>query len=63
MYRYRFEYIKDTSYHARLIQEHEEIYKAIVAKDKEKAAKVTESHVDNQEKGICEHLNFEAVHE
>lgn len=59
MYRYRFEYIKDTSYHALLIEEHEEIYKAIAAKDKEMARRAAGRHIDNQEKSICELLNFD----
>jgi DNA-binding GntR family transcriptional regulator len=58
MYRYRFEYIKDTSYHELLIKEHEKIYKAIAAKDKETAAEAAGGHIDNQEKTIRKHLNF-----
>jgi len=59
MYRYRFEYIKDTANHARLIEEHEEIYDAIVSKDKQKAAQAAGLHIDNQEKTIIEQINFE----
>ena len=36
MYRYRFEYIKDSSQHGRLVQEHEEICRGIIQGDKEK---------------------------
>lgn len=59
MYRYRFEYIKDTSYHELLISEHEKIYEAIAARNKEMAAKMAGSHIDNQEKSIRKHLHFE----
>ncbi|MBE5872589.1 MAG: GntR family transcriptional regulator [Lachnospiraceae bacterium] len=58
MYRYRFEYIKDTGYHALLIKEHEEIYNAIAKRDKKAAALAAGTHIVNQEKGIREHLNF-----
>ena len=34
MYRYRFEYIKDVSQHARLVNEHNDIYESILKKDK-----------------------------
>lgn len=63
MYRYRFEYIKDSKYHALLIKEHEAIYKAIAAKDKVAAANAAAIHIDNQEKSISEHLNFDKTEE
>ncbi|MDD3367693.1 MAG: GntR family transcriptional regulator [Lachnospiraceae bacterium] len=49
MYRYRFEYIKDVSQYAQLIQEHRVIYEAISGRDKEKAAQAARTHIDNQE--------------
>lgn len=58
MYRYRLEYIKDASYHHRLVEEHEEIYTAIVNRDEERAAKAAVLHVDNQERTILKHLNL-----
>lgn len=60
MYRYRLEYIKDSAYHNRLVQEHEAIYQAIVDKDAEKAAAAVVLHIDNQEKTIIEHLHLNA---
>ena len=60
MYRYRLEYIKDAAYHNRLIDEHEEIYNAIMEQDEERAAKAVVVHIDNQEASILEHLNLDA---
>ena len=60
MYRYRLEYIKDAAYHNRLIDEHEEIYNAILERDEERAAKAVVMHIDNQEASILEHLNLDA---
>ena len=54
------EYIKDSEYHNRLVQEHEAIYQAIVDKDAEKAAAAVVLHIDNQEKTIIEHLHLNA---
>ena len=58
MYRYRFEYIKDSNYHSRLIKEHEDICQAIINHDKEAAVKAAILHIDNQEKSIRDHLNL-----
>ncbi len=60
MYRYRLEYIKDAAYHKRLVDEHEEIYNAIMERDEERAAKAVVVHIDNQEASILEHLNLDA---
>ena len=60
MYRYRLEYIKDAAYHNRLIDEHEEIYNAVLERDEERAAKAVVVHIDNQEASILEHLNLDA---
>lgn len=60
MYRYRLEYIKDAAYHNRLIDEHEEIYNAILERNEERAAKAVVVHIDNQEASILEHLNLDA---
>lgn len=58
MYRYRFEYIKDSSYHALLIEEHKRIYESIAARDKEQAVKEIQEHINNQLNTIMEHLNL-----
>lgn len=57
MYRYRFEYIKDASYHARLIEEHERLYECIRLRDKEKAVQEVTKHIHNQLTSIMEHLD------
>jgi DNA-binding GntR family transcriptional regulator len=59
VYRYRFEYIKDSSQHGRLMEEHRIIYDSIVRKDKETAAKAVKNHVDNQENAIMQQILLE----
>ena len=59
MYRYRFEYIKDSSQHQRLIQEHQDLYQSILHKNKELAAEAVCKHIDNQEDAIIRHLQLE----
>ena len=59
MYRYRFEYIKDSSQHERLIQEHNDMYQSILRKDKEFAARAVRKHIDNQEEAIIRQLQLE----
>ena len=56
MYRYRFEYIKDSSQHARLVQEHEEICQGIIAGDKKRALEAIEKHIDNQEIAVLKQI-------
>lgn len=58
MYRYRMEYIKDSAYHTLLIKEHRRIYESIAARDKEKAVREIQGHINNQLKTIMEHLNL-----
>ncbi len=59
MYRYRFEYIKDSSRHATLIEEHHIIYRSLVAKDKETAAAAARTHIDNQRKSIINRIRLD----
>lgn len=59
MYRYRFEYIKDENWHAKLVQEHRMIYESIVKKDKKTAAELAKMHIDNQEVSIIGQLDKE----
>ena len=59
MYRYRFEYIKDSTQHEKLIQEHNDMYQSILRKDKESAAKAVRKHIDNQEEAIIRQLQLE----
>ena len=59
MYRYRFEYIKDSSQHETLVKEHRIIYQSIVQKDKETAAATARTHIDNQEKSIMRQIRLD----
>ena len=59
MYRYRFEYIKDTSKYDALVEEHRLIYESIVKKDRKAAAEHARIHIDNQEKSILKLLRNE----
>lgn len=59
VYRYRFEYIKDASQHARLVKEHRIIYESMVKRDKETAARAAGVHVDNQKRAIIRQIRLE----
>lgn len=59
MYRYRFEYIKDTSQHQNLIEEHRIIYQSIVNKEKETAAQAARTHIDNQKLAIMKQIRLD----
>lgn len=59
MYRYRFEYIKDTSNYEKLVEEHRIIYESILNKDKKTAAQTARVHIDNQERSILNLLRSE----
>ncbi len=48
MYRYRVEYLKDSSVYEQLIKEHEEIISHLKKHEKEKAVKMMCEHIDNQ---------------
>ena len=59
MYRYRFEYIKDSTQHNRLVQEHKEICEGIVSGNKEKALEAIEAHIDNQEIAVLKQIRID----
>ncbi len=59
MYRYRFEYIKDTSRHGALLEEHRGIYESILKCDKKLAAERAKEHIDNQEAAIIAQLHLD----
>ena len=59
MYRYRFEYIKDVSQHASLVEEHRVIYESLRKKDKYTASEAAKLHIDNQEKTIIKQIRLE----
>lgn len=54
MYRYRMEYLKDTSGYDRLHAEHVRIYQGICEKNKEMAREAIREHIDNQEAAIIQ---------
>ncbi|MCR4867623.1 MAG: GntR family transcriptional regulator [Lachnospiraceae bacterium] len=59
MYRYRFEYIKDSSGHEKLVSEHRLIYDAIIRADIEEATKQISVHIKNQEASIINQIRSE----
>ena len=59
MYRYRFEYIKDSSQHDRLVQEHKEICNGILSGDKKRALEAIEAHIDNQEIAVLNQIRID----
>ncbi len=61
MYRYRFEYIKNTSQHRLLVEEHRVIYESLVGRQKDKAMEAAALHIDNQAKAIVEQIEREAM--
>ncbi len=59
MYRYRFEYIKETAKHVCLVEEHRRILKAIQDKDVVAARQAIVVHIDNQEQSILAQISIE----
>lgn len=59
MYRYRFEYIKDSRQHETLVKEHRIIYQSILDKDKDTAAAAAKTHIDNQRKAIMRQIRLD----
>jgi len=59
MYRYRFEYIKDSGQHENLVREHRMIYEGIVRKDKDSASAAAKTHIDNQKKAIIRQIRLD----
>ena len=58
IYRYRFEYIKESYDCVQLIEEHDEIVKNIEKGDKEGAIAAINRHIDNQEISIIKQLEL-----
>lgn len=56
MYRYRLEYIKDKSTHARLVDEHNMIIEAMQKNDIEAGKAAIKLHVENQEENILKSI-------
>lgn len=58
LFRYRLEYIKESSDRTQLINEHDEMARCIEMGDKEGAIKTIEQHINNQEMGIISQLEL-----
>ncbi len=58
MYRYRVEYLKDSNVHDQIIREHEQIATYIKLHNKEEAAKVTCTHIDNQAAAVMDTIRM-----
>lgn len=56
IYRYRFEYIKDDQRYEKLISEHEDLCRAIVSGDEEKAAETAALHIERQMDSVLQQL-------
>lgn len=59
MYRYRFEYLKDSSRYDNLIEEHRVIYEGIKRRDKVAASEAAKLHIDNQKKAIIQQIRLD----
>lgn len=59
MYRYRLEYIKDTSKHQILIIEHDHILKALKSRHVAEARAAIREHIDNQEITISQNIQLQ----
>ena len=57
MYRYRIEYLKDSTARRTLVKEHREIYEALKARDYRKANDCMRDHIENQQKAIIKSLH------
>ena len=57
IFRYRFEYIKDSTIHQNLIDEHQIMCDAVLNNDKDTASKYARIHIDNQEKAILRNID------
>jgi DNA-binding GntR family transcriptional regulator len=57
VYRYRVEYVKDFSYHDKLVREHDQITRAILTRDAETAEQIMKSHIYNQEQIVIKNIS------
>ncbi|MCI8549745.1 MAG: GntR family transcriptional regulator [Lachnospiraceae bacterium] len=56
MYRYRIEHIKDRPQRKILVQEHQEIMRALALHDVEATRRAIRNHIDKQEKTVAKHI-------
>ncbi len=59
LFRYQYEYLKDTADHRHLVEEHELICRAFEEGDNNKAVEIIKLHIDDQELGIYYQLEKE----
>ena len=59
MYRYRVEYLKEEETRNLLVKEHEELTRAIRARDVAKAQEISFQHLENQRKAIIKSIRAE----
>ena len=59
LFRYQYEYLKDTPEHRHLVEEHEMICRAFEQADNNKAVEIIKLHIDDQELGIYYQLEKE----
>lgn len=58
MYRYRIEHIKDRSQRKILVQEHQEIMRALAARDVEATRRTIRNHINKQEITVARHIKM-----
>ncbi|MCR5452125.1 MAG: FCD domain-containing protein [Lachnospiraceae bacterium] len=56
MYRYRFEYLKDTDAYPRLITEHRKIFEGIELRDKDSVELAVQMHIAGQRKRVLDSI-------
>lgn len=56
MYRYRMEYLKDSSTHKTLVEEHDAIRRALKKHDKDRVGNAIHIHIENQKESIINSL-------
>ncbi len=59
LFRYQYEYLKDTADHRHLVEDHESICKAFEEGDNNRAVEIIKTHIDEQELGIYYRLERE----
>lgn len=59
IYRYRVEYLKEEETRNLLIQEHQELYNAIQARDVKRAQEIAFCHIENQRQAIIRSIELE----
>ncbi len=57
MYRFRLEYIKDKNKRQGLVEEHEKILEALLARDVQMAKEAVREHINNQELTVLQNLS------